>query len=132
MPEGDSRDWLLSILVPTIELRDALITDVADAVQALTEAPILAVRMIGVVDDALEPTLNMHIRSRTAISGKQAQAVTTETLHRYAYRLDLSGVTVTLTRPQSPDEPGMRWKGTGSAGAGAQRGCNQLCGRATP
>ncbi len=108
MPEGDSRDWLLSILVPTIELRDALITDVADAVQALTEAPILAVRMIGVVDDALEPTLNMHIRSRTAISGKQAQAVTTETLHRYAYRLDLSGVTVTVTGRQSPDEPSRR------------------------
>src|SRR5260370_35114871 len=101
MPEGDSRDWLLSILVPTIELRDALITDVADAVQALTEAPILAVRMIGVVDDALEPTLNMHIRSSTAISGKQAQAVTTETLHGYAYPLDLCRSRATRPRREA-------------------------------
>jgi hypothetical protein len=52
--DSASRDWLLSILVPTIELRDALITDVADGVQALTAAPIVAVRMIGVVEDAEE------------------------------------------------------------------------------
>jgi hypothetical protein len=82
MPDSSSRDWLLSIVVPTTELRDALITDVADGVQALTEAPILAVRMIRVVDDAQEPTLNMHIRSRTAISGEQAEEVTAETLRR--------------------------------------------------
>jgi hypothetical protein len=49
---------LLSILVPTIELRDALITDVADSMEALTEEPIVAVRLIRVVDNAQEPTLN--------------------------------------------------------------------------
>lgn len=95
-PDSASRDWSLSILVPTIELRDELITDVAHSVQALTEAPIVAVRLIAVVDDALEPTLTMHIRSRTAISGEQARVVTTELLHRYASRLDLSAVTVSV------------------------------------
>jgi hypothetical protein len=107
-PDGESRDWLLSILVPSLELRDALITDINDGVLALTEAPVLAVRMIGVVDDAPEPTLAMHIRSRAAISSEQAKAVTTETLHLYASRLDLSGVTVTVTGRPSPDEPSMR------------------------
>jgi len=102
------RDWLLSILVPTIELRDALITDVADSVEALTEPPIVAVRLIEVVDDAQDPTLTMHIRSRAAISGEQAKAVTTEMLHRYASRLDLSAASVTVTERPSPDEPSMR------------------------
>jgi hypothetical protein len=102
------RDWLLSILVPTIELRDALITDVADSMEALTEAPIVAVRLIQVVDDAQEPTLTMHIRSRTPISGEQAKTVTTEMLHRYASRLDLSALSVTVTGQPSPDEPSMR------------------------
>ena len=106
-PDGASRDWLLSILVPTFELRDALITDVADSVQALTEPPILAVRMIQVVDDAQEPTLTMHIRSKTAISSEQAKAATTETLHRYASRLDLSRVTVVVTGRPSTDELSM-------------------------
>ena len=106
-PDTASHDWLLSILVPTIELRDALITDVADSVQALTEPPILAVRMVRVVDDAQEPTLTMHIRTRTAISGEQAKAVITETLHRYASRLDLSAVTVTVRGRPSSDEPSM-------------------------
>ena len=92
-----SRDWMLSILVPTIELRDALITDVVHTIRAVTETPIVAVRLIAVVDDAEKPTLTMHIRSRTAISGEQAEAVTSETLRRYASRLDLSGVKVTVT-----------------------------------
>jgi hypothetical protein len=108
MLDSAGRDWLLSILVPTTELRDALIADVVDGVQALTEAPIVRVRMIGVVDDAQEPTLTMHIRSRTPISGEQAEAVTTETLRRYAPRLDLSAVKVTVTGRPSPDEPSMR------------------------
>jgi hypothetical protein len=106
--DSTSRDWLLSILVPTIELRDALITDVAYGIEALTEVPIVALRLIAVVDDAQDPTLSMHIRSRTAISGEQAQVVTLETLRRYASQLDLSGVEVTVTGRPSPDEPSMR------------------------
>jgi hypothetical protein len=108
-PESASRDWTLSILVPTIELRDALITDVVHTiVERLTETPIVAVRLIGVVDEAQKPTLTMHIRSTTAISGEQAEAVTSETLHRYASGLDLSGVKVKVTGQPSPDEPSMR------------------------
>jgi hypothetical protein len=107
-PESASRDWMLSVLIPTIELRDALITDVVHTIRALTETPIVAVRLIAVVDDAEKPTLTMHIRSRTAISGEQAEAVTSETLRRYASRLDLSGVKVKFTGQPSPDEPSMR------------------------
>jgi hypothetical protein len=103
-----ARDWLLSILLPTIELRDALITDVAHSIEALTETPIVAVRLIEVVDDAREPTLTMHIRSRAPISDEQAQAVTAEMLHRYASQLDLSAVSVTVTGRPSPEEPSMR------------------------
>lgn len=99
---------MLSILVPTIELRDALITDVVHTIRARTERPIVAVRLIAVVDDAQKPTLTMHIRSRTAMSGEQAEAVTSETLRRYASRLDLSGVNVKVTGQPSPDEPSMR------------------------
>jgi hypothetical protein len=107
-PESASRDWMLSILVPTIELRDALITDVVRTIRGVTERPIVAVRLMAVVDDAEEPTLTMHIRSRTAISGEQAEVVTSETLRRYASRLDLSGVKVKVTGQPSPDEPSMR------------------------
>jgi phage baseplate assembly protein W len=99
---------MLSILVPTIELRDALITDIVSTIRGVSERPIVAVRLIGVVDDAEEPTLTMHIRSRTAITRERAEAVTSETLRRYAPRLDLSGVKVKVIGQPSPDEPSMR------------------------
>lgn len=106
-PESAGRDWMLSILVPTIELRDALGADLANGIKARTKAPIVSVRLIAVVHDGGEPTLTMHIRSRTAISGEQAKAVTSETLRRLAPRLDLSGVKVTVTGQPAPDEPSM-------------------------
>ena len=103
-----NRDWLLEILVPTIALRDALITDVADGVSSVTEPPTVAVRMIEVVLGAERPTLRMHLRSVTAIAGAEAETVATETIHQYASRLDLSAVTVTVIGQPSPDEPSMQ------------------------
>jgi H+/Cl- antiporter ClcA len=103
--EGSSRDWLLSIQIPTVELRDALITEVAGGVSALTAAPVVGVRMIATVMDAGEPMLEMHIRTKAAIHSATAKAVAMETLHLYASSLDLSEVTVGVMRPLAPDEP---------------------------
>jgi hypothetical protein len=102
------RDWLVEILGPTIALRDALITDVADGVSSVTEPPTVAVRMIEVVLGAERPTLRMHLRSWTAMTGDQAETVAMETIHKYASRLDLSAVTVTVIGQPSPDEPSMQ------------------------
>ena len=102
-----ARDWLFSIGIPTFELRDRLITDVADSVSAATKPPVVAVRMIGVVDNTPQPMLEMHIRTRTAISHADAEAVAMLMLRRHASRLDLSGLTVTVVGPISPDEPSM-------------------------
>ena len=103
-----NRDWLLEILVPTIALRDALITDVADGVSSVTEPPIVAVRMIEVVLGAERPTLRMHLRSVTAITGAQAETVAMEKIHDYASSLDLSAMTITILGQPSPDEPSMQ------------------------
>ncbi|HET6310944.1 MAG TPA: hypothetical protein VFH00_08095 [Candidatus Nitrosotalea sp.] len=103
--ESTSCDWLLSIRIPTIELRDALITDVAEGVRAAGRPKVVAVRMIGVVEDRVVPALTMHIRTRSAISGAQAEALGTQTLHQHASRLDLTDITVSVVRPLSPDEP---------------------------
>jgi hypothetical protein len=104
---SESRDWLVWIHVPSMEFRDALITDVAYSRQG-GHPPFAAVRMIGVVDDTAEPTLEIHIRTRMAIPAPEAEQVATQALRAHASRLDLSAVTVTVVRPMSPDEPSMR------------------------
>lgn len=84
------------IRVPSVDLRDALINDVASNTRALTEPPAVSIRNIEVMDDADQPSLALH-RARTAVPATEAWAVAQRTLTTYAPNLDLSGVKIIVT-----------------------------------
>jgi hypothetical protein len=91
------RDWLFLIGVPTIDLRDALINGVASSSRALTEPPPVSIRNIEVMDDRDQPSLALHLRTRTAVPATEAWAVAQRTLTTYAPNVDLSGVKIIVT-----------------------------------
>ncbi len=96
-PIDYSRNWLFIIRLPTIDLRDALITEVASSVRSLTEPPEISVRLIEVLDDAADPTLGLQLRFRMGVSADEAKGRAIETIVGYAATLDLSGMDVVMT-----------------------------------
>jgi hypothetical protein len=94
---GTSREWLLQIELPSQGLRDSLIADVASGVAALTSTPAVSIRGIEMVDVESGPALNLHIRTRGAISAAEAKETAQAELRQYAAALDLSGMSVEVT-----------------------------------
>jgi hypothetical protein len=88
---------LLQIGFSTPDLRDSLIADVASGVAALTEPPAVSIRGIEAVDMESGPALNLHIRTRGAISAAEAKETAQAELRQYAADLDLAGLSVEVT-----------------------------------
>jgi hypothetical protein len=96
-PTDERCNWHFVIRLPTIDLSDALITEVASSVRLLADPPAVRVQLIEVLDDATYPSVSMQLRLQTAVSATDAKVLVTETLLRHAPTLDPAGMHVMVT-----------------------------------
>jgi hypothetical protein len=78
-PTDEGCNWHFVIRLPTIDLRDALFTEVASSVRLLADPPAVPVQLIEVFDHATYPSLGLQLRLHTAVSATDAKVLVTET-----------------------------------------------------